>query len=165
MATPSGKVQCQPKNVKDADAVFCADEDQQQDQGQEPDSQRGPQGARAGELDRRFHGCHNDVGFRGRARRVRRVAAHVSIFAPSATERNRQRENLAAPASGQQRAADSGVNVSGMGMLRRLRSATVRAAVWFATVCLLAACSNSDPLGPETRDVKSIVVGSGDSQI
>jgi osmoprotectant transport system substrate-binding protein len=49
-----------------------------------------------------------------------------------------------------------------MGMPRRLRSATVCAAVWFATACLLAACSNSDPLGPETRDVKSIVVGSGD---
>ena len=49
-----------------------------------------------------------------------------------------------------------------MGMPRRLRSATGFAAVWFATVCLLAACSNSDPLGQETHDVKSIVGGSGD---
>lgn len=71
-------------------------------------------------------------------------------------------ENLPAPARARQRAADCDVSVSGMGMPRRLRSATVFAAVWFATVCLLAACSNSDPLGQETHDVKSIVVGSGD---
>jgi osmoprotectant transport system substrate-binding protein len=43
-----------------------------------------------------------------------------------------------------------------------VRTATVRAAVWLATVCLIAACSNSDPLGAETRSPKSIVVGSGD---
>ncbi|MDT5347127.1 MAG: osmoprotectant transport system substrate-binding protein [Mycobacterium sp.] len=49
-----------------------------------------------------------------------------------------------------------------MKMLRRALSATVPAAVWLATVCLVAACSNSDPLGPETRSLKSIVVGSGD---
>src|ERR1700751_4462370 len=47
-------------------------------------------------------------------------------------------------------------------MLRRALGATVPAAVWLTTVCLVAACSNSDPMGPETRSMKSIVVGSGD---
>jgi osmoprotectant transport system substrate-binding protein len=47
-------------------------------------------------------------------------------------------------------------------MPRRVRSATVHVAVWLATACLAVACSNSDPLGPETRSMKSIVVGSGD---
>ncbi len=47
-------------------------------------------------------------------------------------------------------------------MLPRARRATVRAAVWLATVCLVAACSNADPLGTEARSPKSIVVGSGD---
>ncbi|HTY32798.1 ABC transporter substrate-binding protein [Mycobacterium sp.] len=49
-----------------------------------------------------------------------------------------------------------------MRMLPRARRATGRAAVWLATVCLIAACSNSDPLGTEARSPKSIVVGSGD---
>jgi osmoprotectant transport system substrate-binding protein len=49
-----------------------------------------------------------------------------------------------------------------MRMPRRVRSATVHVAVWLATACLAVACSNSDPLGPETRSMKSIVVGSGD---
>jgi osmoprotectant transport system substrate-binding protein len=49
-----------------------------------------------------------------------------------------------------------------MSRLRRGHGAIVSAAVWLATVCLLAACSNSDPLGPEIRSMKSIVVGSGD---
>jgi osmoprotectant transport system substrate-binding protein len=49
-----------------------------------------------------------------------------------------------------------------MKMLRRALGATVPAAVWLTAVCLVAACSNSDPLGPETRSMKSIVVGSGD---
>jgi osmoprotectant transport system substrate-binding protein len=44
----------------------------------------------------------------------------------------------------------------------RVRRRTVRAAAWLATVCLIAACSNSDPLGPQMRSPKSIVVGSGD---
>ena len=44
----------------------------------------------------------------------------------------------------------------------RVQRATVHALVWLATVCLAAACSNSDPLGPEMRSMKSIVVGSGD---
>ncbi len=47
-------------------------------------------------------------------------------------------------------------------VLRWVKSATVPAALWFATVCLIAGCSNADPLGAETRSVKSIVVGSGD---
>jgi osmoprotectant transport system substrate-binding protein len=49
-----------------------------------------------------------------------------------------------------------------MGMPRRLASATVRAAALLAMGCLFAACSNVDPLGPEARSPKSIVVGSGD---
>ncbi|OMC52434.1 glycine/betaine ABC transporter substrate-binding protein [Mycobacterium sp. IS-2888] len=44
----------------------------------------------------------------------------------------------------------------------RVRSATRSAAALLATACLIAACSNSDPLGEETRSMKSIVVGSGD---
>ena len=46
-------------------------------------------------------------------------------------------------------------------MLPRVRRATIHASVWLAA-CLVAACSNSDPLGAETRSPKSIVVGSGD---
>ncbi|MBW0015025.1 ABC transporter substrate-binding protein [Mycobacterium sp.] len=49
-----------------------------------------------------------------------------------------------------------------MRMLPRVRSATARAAVWLMTVCVVAACSNSDPLGPQMRSPKSIVVGSAD---
>ena len=37
-----------------------------------------------------------------------------------------------------------------------------RAAALLAAICLVAACSNSDPLGAQTRSPKSIVVGSGD---
>lgn len=48
-----------------------------------------------------------------------------------------------------------------MSMLSRVHRATVHAAV-LATVCLIAACSNADPLGAQTRSPKSIVVGSGD---
>jgi osmoprotectant transport system substrate-binding protein len=47
-------------------------------------------------------------------------------------------------------------------MLRRVSSAIVPAAVWLASVCLLASCSSSDPLGQEIRSLRSIVVGSGD---
>ena len=52
-----------------------------------------------------------------------------------------------------------------MSMPRRALSATVTAAVWLTVavmVCLVASCSNADPLGPQTRSMKSIVVGSGD---
>lgn len=49
-----------------------------------------------------------------------------------------------------------------MRVLSRVHRATGYAAVWLATVCLIAACSSSDPLGAETRSPKSIVVGSGD---
>ncbi len=44
----------------------------------------------------------------------------------------------------------------------RVRSALIRAAAWLTTMCVVAACSNSDPLGAEVRSPKSIVVGSGD---
>lgn len=47
-------------------------------------------------------------------------------------------------------------------MLRRVRSAAVSSAVLLFAAALFAACSNSDPLGPEARAPKSIVVGSGD---
>jgi osmoprotectant transport system substrate-binding protein len=43
-----------------------------------------------------------------------------------------------------------------------MRIATVPVAVGVATMCLIAACANPDPLGNETRSAKSIVVGSGD---
>jgi len=49
-----------------------------------------------------------------------------------------------------------------MRMLRRVRNAIAPAAASLATFCLLAACTNSDPLGPEIRSLRSIVVGSGD---
>jgi osmoprotectant transport system substrate-binding protein len=61
-----------------------------------------------------------------------------------------------------QRRVVSDINVGGMRMLPRVCSAIIQAAVWLVTVCLVASCSNSDPLGPETRSMKSIVVGSGD---
>lgn len=47
-------------------------------------------------------------------------------------------------------------------MLRRLHRAIIPAAVCFVVTCLVAACSNSDPLAPEIRSMKSIVVGSAD---
>jgi osmoprotectant transport system substrate-binding protein len=47
-------------------------------------------------------------------------------------------------------------------MLPRVHRATVHAAVSLVTLCLVAGCSNADPLGAETRSPKSIVVGSGD---
>jgi osmoprotectant transport system substrate-binding protein len=43
-----------------------------------------------------------------------------------------------------------------------MRVATVPVAMCVATMLLIAACTNPDPLGNETRSVKSIVVGSGD---
>ena len=43
-----------------------------------------------------------------------------------------------------------------------MRSALIQAAAWLTTICIVAACSNSDPLGAEVRSPKSIVVGSGD---
>ncbi|ORW86958.1 glycine/betaine ABC transporter substrate-binding protein [Mycobacterium sp. IEC1808] len=49
-----------------------------------------------------------------------------------------------------------------MRMRLRARRVTVRAAAWLAAVGLIAACSNSDPLGTQMRSPKSIVVGSGD---
>src|ERR1700739_1890633 len=56
----------------------------------------------------------------------------------------------------------SAVSVGGMNMLPRVHRVIVHAAVWLTTVCVAAACSNSDPLGAEMRSPKSIVVGSGD---
>jgi len=70
--------------------------------------------------------------------------------------------NLAVCARRQQRLVISDVTVGGMRVLPRVRRATVRAALWLATVCLVVACSNSDPLGAAIRSPKSIVVGSGD---
>ena len=61
-----------------------------------------------------------------------------------------------------QRPVISAVSVTGMRMLPRLRRATHFAAGWLAMACLIVACSNSDPLGEETRSMKSIVVGSAD---
>ena len=40
--------------------------------------------------------------------------------------------------------------------------AAVPVAAFVAAMCLVASCSNPDPLGAETRSVKSIVIGSGD---
>lgn len=47
-------------------------------------------------------------------------------------------------------------------MLRRSHRVIIPAAACFAVACLVAACSNSDPLAPELRSMKSIVVGSAD---
>lgn len=44
----------------------------------------------------------------------------------------------------------------------RLRGATAHAAVLLMTMCVVAACSNSDPLGAQVASPHSIVVGSGD---
>jgi osmoprotectant transport system substrate-binding protein len=49
-----------------------------------------------------------------------------------------------------------------MKVLRRALSVSAAAAVCLVTLCHVAACSNSDPLGAEARSPKSIVVGSGD---
>jgi osmoprotectant transport system substrate-binding protein len=43
-----------------------------------------------------------------------------------------------------------------------MRVATFAAGACVAVTCLVAACANPDPLGAETRSVKSIVVGSAD---
>ncbi|CDO85882.1 ProX [Mycobacterium triplex] len=47
-------------------------------------------------------------------------------------------------------------------MLRRSHRVIIPLAVWFLVTCLAAACSNSDPLAPQMRSMKSIVVGSAD---
>lgn len=47
-------------------------------------------------------------------------------------------------------------------MLRRLHGAIIPAAACLVVTCLVASCSNSDPLAPEIRSMKSIVVGSAD---
>lgn len=44
----------------------------------------------------------------------------------------------------------------------RLHGVTARAAALLTTMCVVAACSNSDPLGAQVRSTTSIVVGSGD---
>lgn len=67
------------------------DEDQQQNQDHEAGDQRRPQCAGAGEPDRRFLGGCGGLARRGRFRgllagRVRGVAAHAAIFAPSSAE-------------------------------------------------------------------------------
>ncbi len=46
--------------------------------------------------------------------------------------------------------------------MRKPRRAPLAAAVWLATVCLVAGCGSSDPLGSTSGNLKSIVVGSGD---
>ncbi|BBZ42121.1 glycine/betaine ABC transporter substrate-binding protein [Mycobacterium conspicuum] len=43
-----------------------------------------------------------------------------------------------------------------------MRVATFAVTACVAVTCLTAACANSDPLGAETRSMRSIVVGSGD---
>jgi osmoprotectant transport system substrate-binding protein len=43
-----------------------------------------------------------------------------------------------------------------------MRIVAVPAAVCLAILCLIAACSNPDPLSAETRSIKSIVIGSAD---
>ncbi len=47
-------------------------------------------------------------------------------------------------------------------MLRRSHRVIIPLAVCFLVTCLAAACSNSDPLAPQLRSMKSIVVGSAD---
>lgn len=49
-----------------------------------------------------------------------------------------------------------------MTALPHVRGAIVRAAVLVAAVSVVAACSNSDPLGAQVRSPNSIVIGSGD---
>jgi len=49
-----------------------------------------------------------------------------------------------------------------MTILPRLPGVIIQAAVVLTALCVVAACSNSDPLGAEVRSPKSIVVGSAD---
>ena len=56
---------------------------------------------------------------------------------------------------------NSDINVDDMRVLPRVLGAIIQA-VLLAAVTLVASCSNSDPLGSQTRGMKSIVVGSGD---
>ncbi|WP_102419349.1 ABC transporter substrate-binding protein [Mycobacterium sp. 4858] len=49
-----------------------------------------------------------------------------------------------------------------MRMPSRVHRAMIQATVWFTAICVLSACSSSDPLGGAVRSPKSIVVGSGD---
>lgn len=63
---------------------------------------------------------------------------------------------------GGSREAVGDVSVGGMTLLPRFYGVIAQAAVWVAAVCVVAACSNSDPLGTQVRSPRSIVVGSGD---
>ncbi|MES3665404.1 ABC transporter substrate-binding protein [Mycobacterium intracellulare] len=49
-----------------------------------------------------------------------------------------------------------------MTLLPRRHSVIARAAVLLTTMCVVVACSNSDPLGAQVKSPTSIVVGSGD---
>jgi osmoprotectant transport system substrate-binding protein len=49
-----------------------------------------------------------------------------------------------------------------MRVLRRVHHAITPAVVFLAAGCLTVSCTNSDPLAPEMRSIKSIVVGSAD---
>ncbi|MGO9746724.1 MAG: ABC transporter substrate-binding protein [Mycobacterium sp.] len=49
-----------------------------------------------------------------------------------------------------------------MGLVPRPQDGIARAAVWLTVMCVVAGCSNSDPLAAQTRSPNSIVVGSGD---
>lgn len=49
-----------------------------------------------------------------------------------------------------------------MTTLPRMQGMIMRAAALLMTMCVVAACSNSDPLGAQVRSPNSIVIGSGD---
>src|SRR6516162_1098195 len=161
MATPSGRLQCKPKNVNGVSAVFWEMKTSKKIRIRKPaikavHSAPARVKPMAGSFDLApfVDGwSSSEVGSLSEAGLWLLIGSSLSPRARNETEPRRKPLR---------RLRDSADSVGGMRMLPRVKSATVHAAVWLVTVCVVAACSNSDPLGAEMRSPKSIVVGSGD---
>lgn len=163
MATPSGKVQCQPKNWNGVDVVFWVMKISNKIRIRNPairDDHSAPARVNpmAGSLGAAPGlGTAADLagGWPGEAGLGLLIGSSLSDPAQNeTTQRNRP--------DWFQRRTDSDVTVGGMRMPSRTHRATVQAAVLLTAIGVLAACSSSDPLGAEVGSPKSIVVGSGD---
>jgi osmoprotectant transport system substrate-binding protein len=165
IATPNGRLQCQPKKAKGVDSVFWAMKISSKIRVRKPAINADHRAPARVNLTAGSPGDGPAWGAGGGGLgEAEGVLLMITSLPHPPQKETRNAGNLALPAQAQQRVVVSDISVSGMGMLwrGRGRSAIIRAAVLLTTVCLAAACSNSDPLGTETRNMRSIVVGSGD---
>ena len=162
MATPSGRLQCQPKNVKGVGAVFWVMNISNKIRIRKPaisDDHSAPARVNpiAGSL-----GVAPVGGWAGLGGGWLGEAGVWLLIVPSSSHPAQNETKPRNRPYSWQRLGGSDVSVGGMRMLPRVHGAIILAAVWLTTICVVAACSNSDPLGAEIRSPKSIVVGSGD---